>query len=64
MTLLTIDHDSIDHDSVVPPFEQLRTQVSAMTVTGELEAGQKPAHGPPTRKRSRPRRKHGRTRLS
>ena len=36
MTLLTIDHDS-----VVPPFEQLRTQVAAMTVTGELAPGQK-----------------------
>lgn len=36
MTLL-----AIDHDSVVPPFEQLRTQVAAMTVTGELEPGQK-----------------------
>ncbi|MEP6667305.1 MAG: GntR family transcriptional regulator [Nocardioidaceae bacterium] len=36
MTLL-----SIDPDSVVPPFEQLRTQVAAMTVTGELEPGQK-----------------------
>ncbi len=36
MRLLTIDHDS-----VVPPLEQLRTQVAAMTVTGELEPGQK-----------------------
>ncbi len=36
MTLLVIDHDS-----VVPPFEQLRTQVAAMIVTGELEPGQK-----------------------
>ncbi len=36
MTLLRVDHDS-----VVPPFEQLRTQVAAMTVTGELSAGQK-----------------------
>lgn len=36
MTLL-----SIDPDSAVPPFEQLRTQVAAMTVTGELSAGQK-----------------------
>jgi DNA-binding transcriptional regulator YhcF (GntR family) len=36
MTLL-----AIDHQSSVPPFEQLRTQVAAMTVTGELEAGQK-----------------------
>jgi GntR family transcriptional regulator len=32
---------SIDPDSAVPPFEQLRTQVAAMTVTGELEPGQK-----------------------
>jgi DNA-binding transcriptional regulator YhcF (GntR family) len=36
MTLLTIDHDS-----AVPPFEQLRTQVAAMVVTGELEPGEK-----------------------
>jgi GntR family transcriptional regulator len=36
MTLLTIDHTS-----AVPPFEQLRTQVASMTVTGELEPGQK-----------------------
>lgn len=36
MTLLTIDHNS-----AVPPFEQLRTQVASMTVTGELEPGQK-----------------------
>ncbi|MBA2717432.1 MAG: GntR family transcriptional regulator [Propionibacteriales bacterium] len=36
MTLL-----AIDHDSAVPPFEQLRTQVATMTVTGELEPGQK-----------------------
>lgn len=36
MTLLRVDHDS-----VVPPFEQLRTQVAAMTVAGELSAGQK-----------------------
>ncbi len=36
MTLL-----SIDPDSSVPPFEQLRTQVAAMTVAGELEPGQK-----------------------
>jgi GntR family transcriptional regulator len=36
MELLTIDHDS-----AVPPFEQLRTQVAAMVVTGELEPGQK-----------------------
>ncbi len=32
---------AIDHDSAVPPYEQLRTQVAAMTITGELEAGQK-----------------------
>lgn len=32
---------AIDHDSAVPPFEQLRTQVAAMIITGELEAGQK-----------------------
>ena len=31
----------IDPDSAVPPFEQLRTQVAAMTVTGELAPGQK-----------------------
>jgi DNA-binding transcriptional regulator YhcF (GntR family) len=36
MTLLTMDHDS-----AVPPFEQLRTQVAAMIVTGELEPGEK-----------------------
>lgn len=36
MELLTIDHDS-----AVPPFEQLRTQVAAMVVTGEFEPGQK-----------------------
>jgi DNA-binding transcriptional regulator YhcF (GntR family) len=36
MTLL-----SIDPDNSVPPFEQLRTQVAAMTVAGELEPGQK-----------------------
>jgi DNA-binding transcriptional regulator YhcF (GntR family) len=36
MTLLPIDHDS-----PVPPFEQLRTQVAAMVVTGELEPGEK-----------------------
>jgi GntR family transcriptional regulator len=32
---------SVDHNSAVPPFEQLRTQVAAMVVTGELEPGQK-----------------------
>jgi DNA-binding transcriptional regulator YhcF (GntR family) len=32
---------AIDHDSSVPPFEQLRTQVAAMVVTGELEPGEK-----------------------
>ncbi len=31
----------IDPDSRVPPYEQLRTQIAAMTVTGELAAGQK-----------------------
>ncbi len=31
----------IDPDSAVPPFEQLRTQVAAMTVTAELAPGQK-----------------------
>jgi GntR family transcriptional regulator len=36
VTLLTINHDS-----PVPPFEQLRTQVAAMVVTGELEPGEK-----------------------
>jgi DNA-binding transcriptional regulator YhcF (GntR family) len=36
MTLL-----SIDPDNSVPPFEQLRTQVAAMTAAGELEPGQK-----------------------
>ncbi len=36
MTLL-----AIDYDSATPPFEQLRTQVAAMTVTGELQPGQK-----------------------
>jgi DNA-binding transcriptional regulator YhcF (GntR family) len=36
MTLLRIDPDSS-----VPPFEQLRTQVAAMTAAGELEPGQK-----------------------
>ncbi len=36
MTLLRIDPDS-----AVPPFEQLRTQIAAMTVTGELAPGQK-----------------------
>jgi DNA-binding transcriptional regulator YhcF (GntR family) len=36
MTLFTIDHDS-----AVPPFEQLRTQVAAMVVAGELEPGEK-----------------------
>jgi GntR family transcriptional regulator len=36
MTVLTIDHDS-----AVPPFEQLRTQIAAMVVTGELEPGKK-----------------------
>lgn len=36
MTLL-----AIDHDSATPPFEQLRTQIAAMTVTGELQPGQK-----------------------
>jgi DNA-binding transcriptional regulator YhcF (GntR family) len=32
---------AIDHDSPVPAFEQLRTQVAAMVVTGELEPGEK-----------------------
>jgi DNA-binding transcriptional regulator YhcF (GntR family) len=32
---------TIDHDSAVPPFEQLRAQVAAMVVTGELEPGEK-----------------------
>lgn len=36
MKLLTIDPDR-----GVPPYEQLRTQVAAMTVTGELPPGQK-----------------------
>lgn len=36
MTLLRIDPDS-----AVPPYEQLRTQIAGMTVTGELAAGQK-----------------------
>jgi DNA-binding transcriptional regulator YhcF (GntR family) len=36
MTLVTIDHDS-----PVPPYEQLRTQVAAKVVTGELEPGEK-----------------------
>ena len=31
----------IDPASAIPPYEQLRTQVVAMTVTGELEPGQK-----------------------
>lgn len=31
----------IDPHSPVPPYEQLRTQVAAMTVTGELTPGQK-----------------------
>jgi DNA-binding transcriptional regulator YhcF (GntR family) len=32
---------TIDHGSPVPPFEQLRTQIAAMVVTGELEPGTK-----------------------
>ena len=36
MTLLRLDPES-----AIPPYEQLRTQVAAMTVTGELEPGQK-----------------------
>jgi DNA-binding transcriptional regulator YhcF (GntR family) len=32
---------TIDHDSPVPAFEQLRTQVAAMVVTGQLEPGEK-----------------------
>ncbi len=31
----------IDPDSAMPPYEQLRTQVAAMTVTAELAPGQK-----------------------
>ena len=36
MTLLRLDPNSS-----VPPYEQLRAQVAAMTVTGELLEGQK-----------------------
>lgn len=36
MTLLRIEAES-----AVPPFEQLRTQIASMVVTGELEPGQK-----------------------
>jgi DNA-binding transcriptional regulator YhcF (GntR family) len=32
---------TIDHDSPVPPFEQLRTQVASMIVTGGLHPGEK-----------------------